>query len=100
MNTKDMVLTREYYFKQISNNLAKIYLPINLAWMATDTSFHNFGIDNAKAECLSGIGILKSISSNKEALFTPLVIGVYDYFAEMQQAVIQGKRDLEIRTSW
>ncbi|MEH2323314.1 MAG: hypothetical protein V7K32_07035 [Nostoc sp.] len=78
----------------------KIYLPINLAWMATDTSFHNFGVDNGKVECLSGICILKSISSNKEALFTPLLIGVYDYFAEMQQAVIQGKRDLEIRTSW
>ncbi len=78
----------------------KIYLPINLAWMATDTSFHNFGMGDGKAECLSGICILKSISSNGEAIFTPLLIGVYNLLEEMQQAIIQDRSDLEIRDEW
>lgn len=77
----------------------KLYLPLNLAWMTTDTSYHNFGLETGIADSLSGLCILKSISKEREAVFTPIVIGVYDVFQQIEDATKQGKT-FEIRQSW
>jgi hypothetical protein len=60
----------------------KLYLPLNLAWMTTDTSYHNFGLETGIADSLSGLCILKSLSKDREAVFTPLVIGMYNYLSK------------------
>lgn len=78
----------------------KLYLPLNLAWMTTDTSYHNFGVETGIADSLSGLCILKSISKDREAIFTPLIIGVYNIFQCIENAVQRGERTIEIRQSW
>ncbi len=78
----------------------KLYLPLNLAWITADTSYHNFGIETGIANSLSGLCILKSISKEREAVFTPIIIGVYNIFQQIEDAVKRGERTLAVRQSW
>ncbi|MGV0026512.1 SMEK domain-containing protein [Phormidesmis priestleyi] len=78
----------------------KLYLPLNLAWMTTDTSYHNFGVQTGIADSLSGLCILKSLSKDREAVFTPLVIGVHNTSQSIENAVQRGERSSKIRQSW
>jgi len=81
----------------------KIILPLNLAWITTDTSYHNFGLDKGgRADCLCGLCILKSIkqyTEHTEAIFSPLVIGIYD-LSELMYGDQRTRRTKQIRLSW
>lgn len=89
-----------YLYSEVDN--VKIVLPLNLAWMTTDTSYHSFGLDTGRADGLSGLCILKSITQyteHREAFFSPLVIGIYD-LCELIYEERPTRRTIQIRQLW